>query len=209
MTLAEAIKLSDKLVYVPTTDRPLPDVYHARTGHVLPPENSEVFEQLQKTEDYANLNDMVINYDKTKLMVFNTCKTVDFSPEMVFGNEDQLQVVEEMKLLGVTIRSDLKWSSNTENMVKRALNKLLIIRRLKNLGANEEELVYMYIKQCRSILEFCVPVWHGAKTNNERLEIERVQKGSLHLILGEKYVNYKNALELTNLETLEDRRNKL
>ena len=94
-------------------------------------------------------------------------------------------------------------------MVKRALNKLWIIRRLKNLGANEEELVDMYIKQCRSIVEFCVPVWHGAISNNERLEIERVQKGALHLILGDKYVNYKNALELTNLETLEDRRNKL
>ena len=52
-------------------------------------------------------------------------------------------------------------------------------------------------------------MWHGAITNNERLEIERVQKGALHLILGDKYVNYKNALELTNLETLEDRRNKL
>ena len=38
---------------------------------------------------------------------------------------------------------------------------------------------------------------------------ERVQKVALHIILGQKYENYKNALELTNLETLEERRDKL
>ena len=31
MSIAEAVKLKDKLV--PNTDRPRPDPYHARTGH--------------------------------------------------------------------------------------------------------------------------------------------------------------------------------
>ena len=47
------------------------------------------------------------------------------------------------------------------------------------------------------------------KTFKERLDIERVQKIALHIILGDKYDNYKNALELSNLETLESRRDKL
>ena len=46
----------------------------------------------------------------------------------------------------------MKWSSNTEDIVKRASNKLWVIRRLKGLGAQTEELVDMFIKQCRSIL---------------------------------------------------------
>ena len=208
LTLAEAIKLRDKLVYVPTTDRPLPDIYHARTGHVLPPSNSEVYKQLQKTEEYAKLNDMVVNYEKTKIMVFNPSKKVDFRPRMEFGNKE-LEVVDEIRLLGVTLRSDLKWCSNTQDIVKRALNKLWVIRRLKKLGANQRELVDMYSKQCRSILEFGAPAWHGALTKNERYDIERVQKVALHVILGNKYDNYENALKLANLETLEKRRNKL
>jgi hypothetical protein len=85
MTLAEAIDLSDKLVHVPASDRPLPDMYHARTGHVLPAQNSQVYRQLLKTEDYARDNDMKINYNKTKVMVFNPCWTVDFMPELKFG----------------------------------------------------------------------------------------------------------------------------
>ena len=63
----------------------------------------------------------------------------------------QLELVEQIKLLGVTIRSDLKWSSNTEDIVKRAANKLWLLRRLKKMGANKEELVDMYTKHCRSI----------------------------------------------------------
>ena len=114
-----------------------------------------------------------------------------------------------MRLLGITIRSDLKWTSNTHDIVKRASSKLWILRRLRNLGANKCELVDIYNKQCRGILEFGAPAWHSGITNQERVDIERVQKVALHIILGQKYENYKNALELTNLETLEERRDKL
>ena len=141
-------------------------------------------------------------------MVFNPCWTLDFMPEFEFG-ADQLQFVEEMRLLGVIIRSDMKWSSNTEDIVKRASNKLWVIRRLKGLGAQTEELVDMFVKQCRSILEFAAPAWHGAITMSDKLDIERVQKVGLHIILGDNYMSYRNALEVTNLETLETRRNRL
>ena len=64
-------------------------------------------------------------------------------PELEFG-DDQLQYVEEMRLLGVVVQSDMKWSSNTEQIVKRASNKLWIIRRLKGLGAQTAELVDIF-----------------------------------------------------------------
>ena len=208
MTLAEPINLADNLVHVPDSERPLPDMYRARTGHVLPAGCSEVHRQLQRTEQYARDNQMEINYKKTKLMLFNPCWSIDFMPELELGN-GQLELVEEMKLLGVIIQSDMKWSSNTEYIVKRASNKLWIIRRLKNLGAQRDELVDMYIKQCRSILEFAAPAWHGAITVTDRQDIERIQKGALHIILGDKYESYRNALNLTSLESLDARRDNL
>ena len=206
MTLAEAIDLSEKLVHVP--DRKQPDVYHARTGHVLPVHSSHVYNELLKTEQYARDNQMKINYSKTKVMVFNPCWSIDFMPELEFG-DDQLQFVEEMRLLGVVVQSDMKWSSNTEQIVKRASNKLWIVRRLKGLGAQTAELVDVFIKQCRSILELAVPAWHGAITTEDRQDIERVQKVALHIILGDQYISYRNALNVTNLVTLDARRDKL
>ena len=87
-----------------------------------------------------------------------------------------------MRLLGVIIQSNMKWAANTDNMVKKAFKKLWVLRRLKGLGAGTEDLVDMYVKQVRSLLELAVPAWHGAITKEERDDIERVQKGALHVI---------------------------
>ena len=49
LTLAEAINLPKSLVSVPDDVRPQPDMFHARTVHVLPLEDSNVYKQLMKT----------------------------------------------------------------------------------------------------------------------------------------------------------------
>ena len=112
-----------------------------------------------------------------------------------------------MKLIVVT--SDMKWHSNTENMVKKANKKLWVLRRLKYLGAEETDLVDVYIKQIRSVLELAAPAWHGAITKEEVINIERIQKSAAHIILGEDYFSYRVALKFLKLETLQSRRDKL
>ena len=206
MTFAEAINLPEKLISVP--GRPQPDTFHARTGHALPEERSNVFHQLVKTVEYAKKNEMEINYKKTKLMVFNPCTSVDFMPEFMLGGHD-LEVVEEMRILGIIIRSDMKWYSNTDSIVTRANKKLWMLRRLKYLGAEDDDLVDIYEKQIRSLLELAVPAWQGSITQGEKMDIERVQKCALYIILGSRYESYKNALKTLTLENLDERRNKL
>ena len=107
------------------------------------------------------------------------------------------------------MQSDLKWSMNTVDIVSRASNKLWIIRRLKDLGTKYHELVDMFTKQCRSILEYAVPAWQGAITLQEKQDLERVQKVALRIIFGEQYLTYSNALKLAGLDTLDDRKNKI
>ena len=65
--------------------------------------------------------------------------------------------------------------TNIHNLY-RANKKLWIIRRLKYLGAEVPDLVDIYIKQIRSILELAVPVWHDSITLAEQIDIERIQK---------------------------------
>ena len=82
LTLLESIKLRDQLMKVPESAVTHPVPYRARTGHVFPLTNSEVYKQLRATEEYANQNKMKINYTKTKTMLFNNCKNLDFLPEL-------------------------------------------------------------------------------------------------------------------------------
>ena len=206
MSLAESVNLKEMLVTVP--DRAQPDNYHARTGHELPKQNSAVYNQLIETKDYADRNHMKINFNKTKMMLFNPCTSVDFMPNFEIGGHE-IELVEEMRLLGLVITPDMKWSANTDFIVKRAYKKLWVMRRLKGLGAGVDELKDIYIKQVRSLLELAVPAWHGAISQADKMDIERVQKAAFHIILGNEYLSYKNALHTLDLLSLDSRRDNL
>ena len=65
------------------------------------------------------------------------------------------------------------------------------------------------LKKVRAVLELAVPVWQPAITAQEKAQIERVQKCALHIILGENYTTYTDALKLMGCENLEERRIKL
>ena len=135
----------------------------------------ESWSQLLKTEEYSEKNSMQINKKKTKVMVFNPCKAWDFQSALSLDDQE-LDMVEEMRLLGVVIKSDLKWTSNTEQMVDKAYKRLWSMRRLKGMGASVDDLKDVFIKQVRSVLELAVPVWNAAIRQEEKRDIERVQK---------------------------------
>ena len=141
-------------------------------------------------------------------MLFNPTVNYDFVPDLKI-DDIELETLDEMKLLGLTITNDLSWKANTENMTKKAYKRLWIIKRLKKQGANLEDLKDIYIKQVRSVLEFGVPVWNAGLNQEQVMEIERVQKSFLHIALGCNYTDYKSALEEASLEMLSDRRTKL
>ena len=172
------------------------------------PTSSKIYSQLIDTDKYATSNKMKINYSKTKLIKFNPCKTLDFAPDFEVGG-NKLEVIKRIRLLGVVLTSDLKFKANTEQISGRAYKKLWMLRRLKYLGANFSDLVDVYVKQIRSILEHAVPVWQSSITLRERVDLERIQKSACHIILGKQYESYHQALPLLGLETLESRRQKL
>jgi hypothetical protein len=59
-----------------------------------------------------------------------------------------------------------------------------MVKRLKGMGASEQILIDIYQKHLRSVLELAVPAWHGAISQDERNEIERVQKAAHHIVHG-------------------------
>ena len=61
----------------------------------------------------------------------------------------------------------------------------------------------------RSILEQSCVVWHSSLTAENRQDIERVQKKALRIILKNEYTHYERALDILNLESLEERRKHL
>ena len=94
---------------------------------------------------------MVINQKKTQIMNINFSKSLDFPPEMTIGNSDYLDLVKNIKLVGIIVSDDLKWNQHVDYMCKRASKKIWLLRRMKTLRLEPEILLDFYCKEVRSI----------------------------------------------------------
>ena len=175
-------------------------IYHQRTEQRLKEGDSKHTQQLKDITEYANINEMKKNRKKTKLMVFNTSKTNDCQPELKI-DEVKIEVVKEMKLLGVIITYNWRWHENTNSITKKAFSPIWVIRRLRNMGASKSTLLDVYNKQIRCVVEYATVVWDAGLTTDNINQIEKVQKSVFCVILGDKYTTYEEAFSHLNMKT--------
>ena len=86
---------------------------------------------------------------------------------------------------------------------------MAILRNLNSFHVPVVELVNIYCLYIRSVAEQSCVVWSSSITAGEDYDLERIQRVALRIILKENYINYANALYLTNLKTLKARRSQL
>ena len=86
-----------------------------------------------------------------------------------------------------------------------------MLRRLKLFGIEPEIMLDFYLKEIRSVLEFGVACWNGGLTAQHSDKIERVQKISINIILGDTDWNipYEIGCTLLEIEPLVYRRKDL
>ena len=121
-------------------------------------------------------------------MIFNFNHDHYFSTRL-YLDETPLNTTKQTKLLGTIISTDLKWHSNTDMIVKKAYQRMIM--------------------HLRSVLEQSCQVWHHSITLDETEDLERVQKVACKVILKTQYTDYDTALTTLNLENLSDRRDYL
>ena len=91
---------------------------------MLPQDANPLQVQLDDLKEYARTHQMKINEAKTRILICNQATSVDVFPQVRLNNKDEIGVVEHMKLLGIIIRSDMKWSSNTKNLVAKCYQRM-------------------------------------------------------------------------------------
>ena len=170
----------------------------------LPPENFSTQGKLNQISAWSDENLMKINVAKTNYMIFTRTKT-SFATRLAIEDSpiDQLQ---ESKVVGVWLTSNMKWEKNTRELTKKAYARMGILTKLKYVGVTTEDLLDIYTLQIRSLLEYCAVVWHSRLNGDEIASLERVQRVCLKVILGDCYVDYASSLEMCNLKTLFQRR---
>ena len=172
----------------------------------LPPETFPTQDTLDSVSSWTQKNLMKMNEKKSNYMIFSRSQE-KFSTRLAL-NGVCLKKVNATKLLGVWLTDDLSWSKNCTEICIKAYARLTMITKLKYVGTKIEDLIDIYILFIRSIIEYCSVVFHSSLTQAQEQKLERIQKTCLRVILGEMYISYEAALEMTGLQTLKDRREK-
>ena len=204
-----ALHLPSSLVVDTRPDIPRPVPFRGRHGLMLPRESNTLQDELDSLNLYAEKRKISVNHQKTKVMLFSRHKKYDFLPELELIEGEKIEVVEEMKIVGYLLRSDLKTCSNTESIIKKAYARMWVIRRLKGMGATRARLLDVLQKQVLSVLNLGVPAWDCLLTEQEKDDFERVLKTGLKIIWGKDYTSFHSILHESNLKTMKQVREKI
>ena len=207
LSILEIINLASQGISSYNTKHHVPSDI-ADHNQYMAPANLKSQQYLDKITSWIDDHLMKLNVDKSKYLTVNFTNNYQFSTRLCLDGA-QLEEVSETKLLGLIVRNDLKWHSNTDFVVKKAYKRMLILHNLFQFDLPSEEMIEIYILYIRSVVENCAVVWHSSLTVGEELDIERIQKCALRIILKNDYLDYASALKHTGLETLKERRVKL
>ena len=84
-----------------------------------------------------------------------------------------------------------------------------ILHKAIEFGAPISDLILLYIQYVRNHCEKSCVVWNSLITKDNSTDIERVQKTALRIIYKSNYIDYENALKISGLEPLSERRKNL
>ena len=163
---------------------------------------------LDKISEWTDKKQMKLNSDKSNYMLINFSKNYQFNTRL-YLNGIILNQVSKARLLGVIVSDNLSWHSNTAELVKRCYQRMIILKNLYKFSVPVEDLIRIYCLYIRSIAEQSSVVWSSSLTQGQEYDLERTQKVALRIILGEDYISYENALAITKLKNLKQRRSDL
>jgi hypothetical protein len=180
VTLLERISLTN-LVRKETIVGPLN--WHDWFQLTLPAEKSILQHQLFDLQIFTEQHHMKLNRSKAKCLPFNNSSTKDFVQQLTLEEGSYLEVIYELKLVGLVITSDNTWTAHIDYTVARVNRILWQLTRFRQLGATQDKLITFYILKIRSILMFGAVCYHSSLTKelSQKLELQQKKKFSYNL----------------------------
>ena len=181
-TLQEAVDLTTTLATKLDRSSPLP--WWESSGKLLTNQNTLLQSEINSIKHISDSREMVLNPDKTKLMIINFTHTHQFqSLVSIPGSPSTIELCFETKLLGYWLPVDMNPSKHVEHILKIGYGRLWTISRLKSTGVNNDEIFHFYNMKIRSVLEYAARVFTSMLKKQEINDIERIQKIVLTIIL--------------------------
>ena len=116
---------------------------------------------LNKINEWTEQQKMQLNQAKTKAMIVNYTEKYQFTSRLELKGQN-IEIVENMKILGVTNTNKLDWNENTAILIRKVNNRMQILRAVWSFGSSIAEMVHLWKIYCVSVLEQSCLVWAPA-----------------------------------------------
>ena len=113
-----------------------------------------------------------------------------------------------MILLGFAFGNKATVDKHCRLIRKKYNSRVWLLRHLKVAGVPSGDLCQIYTSTLRSVFEYATSAYHSLLTMNQSDELERLQILCLKIIFGWD-TSYREALVISRLETLKERREKI
>ena len=148
---------------------------------------------------------MALNPSKSKNMIINFTRKYQFGTRLEIDGKN-IEIVKSAKILGTIITDDLSWDDNCAELVRKANARMVLLRKVDQFGASEQDKKLIYITFVRNCLEQSAVVFTSSLTQENREDLERLQRNAVRII-DKNYKSYEDSLLKLNLKTLLERRN--
>ena len=204
-SVQEAIDLNTALATKLDRSGPLP--WWESSGKLLPNQNTLLQSEIIKIKQISDQREMVLNPKKTKLLIVNFTNLHQYQSLLTIPESSSpIELTFETKLLGYWLTSDMKPSLHVSHILKIAYSRLWALRKLKTAGVHDQDILFFFNMKIRSVLEYSAPIFTSMMSNENILDIERIQKIALKIILSERFTDYSTACKILNVTSLEQRR---
>ena len=167
-------------------------------------------EDLKNLEDYCSFWKLKINTSKTVYTIFTRSHKVAKKEINLTLDNKQLEKEENPTYLGVALDHQLSLKPHVENIRKKAVKRLNLIKRLasSNWGSDKQTLRGLYLGYTRSILDYNIAL-QNICSNSTKQQLDRIQNHALRFICGGMRTSPTSACEISaNVQPLELRRQK-
>ena len=173
-----------------------------------------IYRPIKSNEDHTILQkdlDSVCQWAKQWGMAFNTSKcnvmSVNSTSQRFYTmSNDILQEVDHATYLGISFSNDLTWSHHTDQVTKKAYQKLGFVRR--NLhGAPKRSKARAYTCLIRPGMEYAAPIW-DPYLQKDINSLEKVQRKAARWVKSDfsPHSSVTSMMEKLKWEPLADRR---
>ena len=148
---------------------------------------------------------MVVNSKNTAMICVSDSLSYEADAYILDEDEQRIGCQEKIKALGMTFSNKPTMAAQVNSIKKKIHSRYWTLRNLKNSGFTCDELVTVYKTVIRPVADYCCAVYHSSLTEDQDIQLKRLQNGALKCIFGGGF-SAREMREKANITTLRERR---